>query len=267
MKLNKRFNFIAAAAVVTFGFSLVHCSAKSPADAIADAIRGGFNGKPSGPDVVKQQSLSGSYASECIANPLGGMRTVGLSVGEKSSVTIETIFYIGSDCRKEDRRETLKGSLVELKSSGDVHLVKHIIPIDQNVSTWRLYNMKFVNGDVFMSDFGIEESDMKTLAPNITLKKQADAPMPVRGALSSGDYTAVSGYDKACPQNIGTATANGELFQVYVTYLPPCATSTSTLNCHSGVCESNRARLTVLSNDSYKYDNLTDNWTANFKKR
>ena len=94
------------------------------------------------------------------------------------------------------------------------------------------------------------------------------APKPqdtVAIALASGDYKPISGNLRACPQNIGTASANDVIIQLYVTLMPPCNGSTILFNCDSpNLCKASGASITIKSVNSYEYNDSAANWTATF---
>lgn len=94
----------------------------------------------------------------------------------------------------------------------------------------------------------------------------APAPQAIKN-FQSGDYKPTAGYLQACPQNVGTATANDIVIQLYVTLMSPCDGSTILFECENGVvCRGNGAVLTLKSENSYEYNDTVKNWTATFTK-
>jgi len=260
MKLLKR-KLLAYAALLAFSQGLANCSHSASIDLSIPT-------PTVGPDVVKEENLSGQYLSACLSNPLGGMRTISLTINPKD-VTLETQFFNGTTCATLDHKETLRGQLQDQGATGDVHLVKLFIPIDSNISTWRYYNMKFDPSLIDISEFAITASDLRNVKPTIELKRVGGAPPPpARPAgsttLQSGLYTRASGRENACAQTVSSMAVNGVVSQIWVQYQSPCS-GTDSFQCNAGVCTNNKARITFLSNISYRYDNLVDGWSAVFQ--
>lgn len=102
-------------------------------------------------------------------------------------------------------------------------------------------------------------------AAGLPSPRPAPKPQETAIALASGDYKPSSGNLRACSQNVGTATANDVIIQLYVTLMSPCNGSTILFNCDSpNVCRASGATITIKSANSYEYTDTTANWTATF---
>lgn len=266
--LNRNFQVLA---LLTLVFGLANCTKSA-----SDLIPSGSAPAPSGTDVVRQQGLSGEYLSDCISNPIGGMRTISLTATPQG-VTIETVFYNGEECSAVDSKETLKGHLEDGGAKGDYRLVKFNIPVNANVSTWRYYNMKFSDGLIKISEFGMDPSDLNGAKPSIDLKRVAGTPPPsitpapgTSAALDSGDYELVSGHESTCSQNVGVQTQGNAVTGLFVTFLSPCSGGSASFVCQTnGVCtdDSDDYRITILSKDSYRFENLSAGWSAQLQRQ
>lgn len=125
-----------------------------------------------GPDKgLKSFSVNGSFQSDCVEHPPGGMKIVRFeSKGDKA--VIENDYFVGDNCDDMYTDDQLKVILEDFGRSKVGQLVRFKIQLDGSAYTWRFYNMDVKKSSIEMSEFFMDEEEADKNPLSITLKRK-----------------------------------------------------------------------------------------------
>lgn len=247
---------LAAAAFLSLGA----CTAK-----VSDLkIPGGELNQAGG---VAGPSVEGQWRSDCIVNPLSfdGYRVLQISFTGANFEHNEQD-YSDSTCRIQVAGgENLKGTFKFTKNlANDVHQIEYRIPIDANAASLRDLRIRIAGDTLSVSQWlsGFGDDDATTM-PSVALKRVSGGgnqsptvpapntpiPKPTSSNLRSGYY--LSETSDYCDADISTASANGQIIQVYMQTASPCNATTLQFDCQGTVCtDSGGGSLSLSLRDS-----------------